>query len=501
VTYTQCLVSFLKKILKATLKPSLKLTLKPTLKPILKTITIGVSILLVALPVNSKSKVLVDLIVAGDYVVTMDEGRMVIEAGAVAISDDKILDVDSEDNILKKYQAKETLAGDNKIIMPGLINGHTHTAMTLFRGMSDDLELMEWLTKYVFPFENEFVSPQFVEVGAKLACYEMIKTGTTTIVDMYFYPEVIAQVMIDCGMRAILTAPMIDFPSPGFKGWDDSFAAGVDYVKTWQGKHPRITPGFGPHAPYTIKPENLQQVGDIARELNAPISIHIAETLNEKEVIQSRYQNTPVSHVLKTLGDNWIIGAHMVHPETDEFQKIRHSQLGAIHNPTSNAKLSSGLSPVPEMLDAGINVGLGTDGAASNNDLDLFQEIRVAALMQKLVSYDPTKLPAIDSIRLATSSGAKAIRMDDTIGVLKPGLAADLIQVDISDLKTLPIYDVFSHLTYVINSDQVVTSIINGNIVMKDRQVLNIDTEKLLPKVKQYSKEIAVKINQVRSAE
>ncbi len=458
---------------------------------------LGISFL--AASIHSHAKESVDFIVSGDYVVTMNEEQLLINQGSVAIAGNTIVAVDEQSVISEKYTATHYIDGTNKIVMPGLINAHTHTAMTLFRGMSDDLELMAWLTKYVFPFENEFVSPEFVKVGAELACYELIKTGTTTIVDMYFYPEVIAQVMVDCGMRAILTAPMIDYPSPGFKGWDDSFAAGVKYVNAWKYKHPRIIPGFGPHAPYTIKPENLQEVGEAARKLGVPISIHIAETRNEKATIEERYQNTPVSHVLAMLGDNWIIGAHMVHPETNEYNKIRTSKLGAIHNPTSNAKLSSGLSPVPEMLAAGVNVGLGTDGAASNNDLDLFQEIRMAALMQKLVSYDPTKLPAIDSVKLATSSGAKAIRMEQKIGQLKSGLAADMIQIDISDVKSRPIYDVFSHLTYVINSDQVATSIIDGNIVMENGEVVNIDAAKLLPKVEHYSKAIAKKIAKVKA--
>lgn len=432
----------------------------------------------------------VDLIVEGDYVITMQDDDSIIEQGAIAIKDGVIVEVGKANNIRKKYQTSNIIPGHEKVLMPGLINGHSHSAMTLFRGIADDLDLMDWLTQYIFPIENKFVTPEFIKTGAELACYEMIQSGTTTFVDMYFYPEVIADVMVDCGLRAIITAPMIDTPSPGFKGWNDSFSAGEKYVRQWQNKHPRITPGFGPHAPYTVIPEHLKQVGEVAKKLSAPISIHVAETSGETDIIQSQYHKTPVTHVLSQLQDNWIIAAHMVHPLESEYPSMTAANLGAIHNPTSNAKLASGLSPVPEMLNAGIRVGLGTDGAASNNNLDMFEEIRTAALIHKLESGDPKKLPAVDALKLATKYGAAAIGFESSIGQLKTGYSADLIQLDLSEARIHPIYDIISHLVYVIDSDQVVTTIVDGKVLMLNKDVKTLDGRKIKEEAQHKAKEI-----------
>lgn len=417
-----------------------------------------------------------DLIVRGDYVLTMEPDATVIRDGAVVIRNDLILSVGHWEAESKRFEAEVVLPGKNKVVMPGLINGHTHTAMTLFRGMVDDLDLMTWLNQYVFPMEGRFVDPDFVRTGTTLACWEMIRGGTTSFVDMYFYPDVIAQVTIGCGLRAVVAAPHIDFPSPGFRGWSDSFAAASKFVREWQGKHPRITPAFAPHAPYTVSPQHLADTARAAAELDAPVSMHIAEAPSETEFVFERYETTPVQHVAATgLMDRQLIGAHMIQLDRDDIAVVARKGVGAIHNPTSNMKLGAGVSPVSAMIDSGVNVGLGTDGAASNNDLDMWEEIRLAALIHKLKAADPTAIPAGTALAMATRMGAAATGLGDQVGQLKPGLQADLIQLDVSAVRHRPLYDITSHLVYVLDSQDVVTTIVAGRILMLDREVLTID--------------------------
>jgi len=431
------------------------------------------------------------LIVRGDYLLTMEEGATPLADAAVVVRDDKILAVGAWSDISRQYEAPETLSGSGRILMPGLINGHTHTSMTLFRGMVDDLDLMTWLNQYVFPMEGRFVDPEFVGIGTELACWEMIQGGTTSFVDMYFYPDVIAQTVIDCGLRAVVAAPHIDFPSPGFKGWDDSFAAAIEFVKAWQGRHPRITPAFAPHAPYTVSPEHIAMTAAVAGELNAPISMHLAEAPSESEFIWQRYETTPIQHVAATgLFEARVIGAHMVQLDQADIDLVAAKGVGAIHNPTSNMKLGAGVAPVVDMLAAGVNVGLGTDGAASNNDLDMWEELRLAALLHKLKSADPTAIPAPTALAMATRLGAAATGLDAQVGQLVVGMQADMIQVDFTRTRQQPLYDVPSHLVYVLDSQDVQTTIVAGQVLMRDRQVLTIDEEALRQRVQRKRDEI-----------
>ncbi len=426
------------------------------------------------------SKESVDSIVYGDYVLTMVEGQPVIENGAVAVRGHSIVAVGPQAEINSEYKAKKTLLGRQKILMPGLVNGHTHSSMTLFRGMMDDLKLMDWLTQYVFPMEGQFVNPEFIKIGTELACYEMIRGGTTSFVDMYFYPDTISDVVEACGLRAVVGSPAIDFPSPGFKGWDDSFAAAKAFVKSRQGKHERITPAFAPHAPYTVVPEHLKQVVASAGALKAPITMHLAEAPSETKMIRETYDNSPVMHANEQgLLDQTLIAAHMVHPNEAEIALMVGKQVGAIHNPTSNLKLAAGISPVAAMLEAGVLVGLGTDGAASNNDLDLWEEMRLAALIHKNRESDPTVVPAMQALRMATSLGAAAIGLGDVTGQLKPGMRADMIQVDIGRPSLAPIYNVVSHLVYAIDSSDVQTTMVSGQVLMEEGRVLTLDGEQV----------------------
>lgn len=425
----------------------------------------------------------VDLIAHGRWVVTMDGPGSIIKNGAVAVRDGQIIAIGSGKQISASYHAPNVLDGTEKVLMPGLINGHTHAAMVLFRGMADDLELMDWLQNYIFPMEGQFVDEEFVQIGAELACLEMLRGGTTSIVDMYFYPHISGEVFERCGLRAILGAPMIDFPSPGFTGWDDSFAAGVEFVKTAHFSD-RIIPALAPHAPYTVSADHLRDVVEIAGNLNAPITMHLAEDKSEHAMIEQRYGASPVRHVA-SLGmlDTPMIAAHMVWPDQEEIALLANSKVSAIHNPTSNMKLGAGISPVPAMIAAGVKVGLGTDGAASNNDLDMWEEIRLAALLHKVDKNDPTAMPAETALRLATSMGAEAIGLGEKTGSLEVGKQADMIQVDMSDPRLQPIYDVMSHLVYVTRSSDVVTTIIAGQIVVENGQVTTLDAQEIKSKV------------------
>lgn len=441
----------------------------------------------------------VDTIVEGDYVLTMVSGEAVIENGAVAISGNSIVAVGAKADIHSRFSAGRVVSGEGRILMPGLINGHTHTAMTLFRGMIDDLELVAWLNQYVFPMERRFVDRDFIKTGSELACWEMIRGGTTTFVDMYFYPDVIADVIERCGLRAIISSPSIDFPSPGFKGWDDSFAAAKEFVRTRQDKNERIIPAFAPHSPYTVSPEHLRQVAKQADIFKAPVSMHVAEAPSETVTIRNLYNTTPVKHVDKTgLFDQWMIAAHMVHPKPDEYELLAKKKVGAIHNPTSNLKLASGISPVPAMIDAGVSVGLGTDGAASNNDLDMWEEVRLSALIHKQESGDPTAIPAYEALRMATSMGARAIGLGDVTGELRAGLRADMIQLDYTDTRLAPLYNVVSHLVYMMDANDVSMTMVSGKVLMQDKQVLSLDGAKVRGAALQKGKDIAAALAEKR---
>ncbi|GHF23960.1 N-ethylammeline chlorohydrolase [Kordiimonas sediminis] len=421
-----------------------------------------------------------DLIVKADYLVSMAPESSVQEKAAVVVRDGVIIAVGPEADIAASYQADKVIGGEGRVLMPGLINGHTHTAMTMFRGVADDYELMTWLQKYIFPLEGQFVDPEMIEIGSSLACLEMIETGTTNFVDMYFYPEVIAAVVERCGVRATLSAPAIDFPSPGFKGWDDSFAAAKKFVADWMGKHPRIRPAYAPHAPYTVSEEHLAEVVAEAKKTGGWISMHLAEDKSETETILERYGKRPIPHVADIgMLDVNMIAAHVVWPNEDEIKMLAEAPLGAIHNPTSNMKTAAGFAPIPQMLKAGVKVGLATDGAASNNNLDMWEEIRLAALLHKGVSGDATAVPARAALHMATLGGAEAIGQNSLVGSLEVGKRADMIQISLESTETTPLYDVISHLVYAVNSRDVVTTIVDGAVLMEDRQVKSLNAEEV----------------------
>lgn len=448
---------------------------------------------------TGETRTLVDLIVLGDHIVTMNDTGEVIESGAVAIAHGEIVAVGPQIDINERYQASEVLGGNGKVLLPGLINGHSHAAMTLLRGVADDLALMDWLNNYIFPAEVALVDAEFVRIGTELACWEMIRGGTTTFVDMYYYPDVIAQVVERCGLRAYVSATVIDQKSPDAENAADSLAQGRQFVEQWRQRSSRITPVFGPHSNYTLNAEQLVATRAAASELGVPITVHMAESPFETEYSQTTYGATTIN-MMEDLGflDGPTIGAHVVWPGEQEIPILVERQVGVIHNPTSNMKTAAGVAPIAALLKAGARVGLGTDGAASNNDLDMWEEMRLAALLQKVEQMNPEVLPAATALTMATRGGAAAIGLGDTVGRIEPGYRADLIAVDYTDVHHQPSYDVVSHLVYVTDEQDVSTVVVDGQVLMRDREVLTIDTERVTREARSIGERIRATLSEQR---
>lgn len=433
----------------------------------------------------------IDLIVRGDHIVSMDPAGTIIENGAIAVDEGLIIAIGDAATIEAEYSAVETLDGKNRVVMPGLVNGHSHAAMTLLRGVADDLSLLDWLQNYIFPAEVEFVDAEFVRIGTELACWEMIRGGTTTFVDMYYYPDTIAEVVANCGMRAMISATVIDQRSPDAENADDSLAKGVGFINRWQGKNSRISPIFGPHANYTMNAEQLAATRAAAMELGVPVSIHVSESPFELQYSQDTY-GMPSIEMYESIGffEGPTIAAHVVWPTKEEIPILVERKVGVIHNPTSNMKIASGIAPITEMLAAGVRVGLGTDGAASNNDLDMWEEMRLASFLQKVDRMDPEVIPATTVLGMATSGGATAIGLGNSIGSLEVGKRADLIQVAFEDVHHIPTYNVISHLVFVSDEQDVASVVVDGKILMKEREMLTIDTDRVAAEAKALAAKI-----------
>lgn len=422
----------------------------------------------------------IDLIVKGTHIVTMDAERTVIENGAVAIDEGVILAIGSAAEIEATYSATDVLDGGKRVVMPGLVNGHSHAAMTLLRGVADDLALMDWLQNYIFPAEVEFVDSEFVRIGTELACWEMIRGGTTTFVDMYYYPDTISEVVDSCGMRALVSATVIDQRSPDAENAGDSIRKGSGYIERWQDKNSRITPILGPHANYTLNAEQLQATRAAAMAYGVPISIHVSESPFELQYAKDTYGMTSIEFY-ESIGffEGPTIAAHVVWPTDQEIPILVDRKVGVIHNPTSNMKIASGIAPIAKMLEAGVRVGLGTDGAASNNDLDMWEEMRLASFLQKVDRMNPEVLPATTVLSMATIGGATAIGLGDKVGSLEVGKRADLIQVAFEDVHHVPTFDVMSHLVFVSDEQDVASVVVDGKVLMKERKMLTIDTDRV----------------------
>jgi 5-methylthioadenosine/S-adenosylhomocysteine deaminase len=426
-----------------------------------------------------------DLLVRG-IVITMDSGSRIIESGAVAIRGERIVAVGTAAEVAARYTAARVINAEGRVVMPGLINTHTHVPMVLFRGIADDLMLMEWLQKYIFPAEAKNVDEQFVRWGTRLGVLEMLRGGTTTYVDMYYFEDAIADETARAGMRAVLGETLIDFPAPDNKTWEAGMAYMERFVQKWKG-HALITPAIAPHAPYTVSTDHLKQAHAFAARHSVPLLIHVAEDQAEVKTINERYGASSVAYLDRIgLLDRRVIAAHMVWPTEEDIRTLAARSVGVGHCPQSNMKIAAGVSPVPQMLKAGVAVGLGTDGAASNNDLSLWEEIDTAAKLHKLISKDPTTLAAREVLEMATIKGARAIHMESEIGSLEVGKRADLIIIGTGAAHLTPLYNFYSHLAYATKASDVETVIINGRVVVDNRRVLTIDERGVRAKAVEY---------------
>ncbi|HEY8561749.1 MAG TPA: amidohydrolase [Pyrinomonadaceae bacterium] len=417
-----------------------------------------------------------DLLIVGGTVVTMDKDRRLIEDGAVAVKDGRIALVGTRAAVTKNLRAKQTIDAAGKVVIPGLINTHTHVPMSLYRGIADDLDLQEWLTKYIFPAEAKNVNEEFVRAGTRLGLAEFIRGGTTTFCDMYYFEDAIADETFKAGVRGLLGETLIDFPAPDNKTFDEALAYTEKFVKKWQGNS-LIVPAIAPHAPYTVSEEHLLATRALSDRLNAPLVIHLAEAETETAFIQQKHQGVrPIEYVEKIgfLSDK-TIAAHVVQANDAELEILKQRGVGIAHNPQSNMKLAAGVAPVPAMLSKDMRLGLGTDGAASNNDLSLWEEMDTAAKLHKVFAKDPKVVSAEQAFMMATIGGARALHLENLIGSLEAGKRADICIVDFDNLNQTPVYNVYSSLVYATKADDVRHVIIDGKVVMRDRRLLTLD--------------------------
>jgi 5-methylthioadenosine/S-adenosylhomocysteine deaminase len=422
-----------------------------------------------------------DLLLTNAIVLTMNEEFSVHRYGGVGITADAIVAVGPE---ALAYEARETIDCRGNVVMPGLVNAHTHAAMSLLRGLADDLRLDVWLMGYMMPVEREFVSADFVGLGTRLGCAEMIRAGVTCFADMYYFEEAVAEATAQAGMRALCGQTVLRFPSPDAASYEDALARARDFIERWR-THPLIVPAPAPHAPYTCTPEILRACAELAAEFDVPLHTHLSETLFEVEESR-RVNGMPVIPWVKKQGlfGAKVLAAHCVHVDEGEIRSLKSAGAGVAHNPTSNLKLAAGVAPVARMLELGVNVGIGTDGAASNNDLDMFEETRLAALLAKGIGGDPTAAPARQALAMATRLGAAALHMDHLTGSLVPGKRADLIVVDMSALHNVPAFDrdpnaVYARIVYASKSTDVTDVMCNGRWLMRDRALTTLNEAEL----------------------
>ncbi len=432
-----------------------------------------------------------DWIWTARYVLTMNPERRVIEDGAVAIRGDRIVGVGTRAEIEKRFQAPRRLRRPEAVIAPGLINTHTHAPMSLFRGLADDLRLQEWLEKYIFPAEARNVSPEFVRWGTRLACLEMMLSGTTTYADMYYFEEVVAEATREAGLRGVLGQTIIGFPVPDAKTPAEGLARTEAFLGRFRGDS-LIVPAVAPHALYTNSDETLRAARALANRYQAPLLIHLAETIRETEESLAKRKLTP-TQALDRLGifEGRTLAAHAVTVDEADRQILRRRGVGVAHCPSSNMKLSSGAAPVVAMLEAGIAVGLGTDGpAGSNNDLNLFEEMDLAAKLQKLVTNQPQNLAATQALEMATLLGARALGLEKEIGSLEAGKRADLITVRLDQPHAYPLFKIESQMVYALKASDVRDVMVNGRMLVRDRVPLTLDSRKVLAKAAEYREKI-----------
>jgi 5-methylthioadenosine/S-adenosylhomocysteine deaminase len=435
-----------------------------------------------------------DLIVDG-MVVTMDASRAIYNDGAVAVTGDTMVAVGPRADIEAQYAAKQKIDALGKLILPGFVNGHTHVPMTLFRGLHDDVTLNDWLYKYIFPAEAKNVNEEFVRWGTRLALAEQIRSGVTTFADMYYFEDAVAEETKKAGMRGVLGETFIDFPAPDNKTNAAMVSYTEKFLQKWQGD-PLIHAAPAPHSIYTCSEKTLRETAALARKYHAPILIHVAEMKKEYDDSLKNNGASPVQYLdrIGVLGSD-VIAAHCIFvPEADR-KILAERHVGCVHNPSSNMMLASGVAPVPEERAAGIAVGLGTDGpAGSNNDLDLMEEIDLAAKLAKITKMSPLALNAKAVVEMATIDGARALHMDKEIGSLEKGKKADLIVISLDEPNAVPMYDVYAQIAYALKASDVETVVIGGRTVMKDHKLLTVDEEAAIAKAREYRKSVAASL-------
>jgi 5-methylthioadenosine/S-adenosylhomocysteine deaminase len=413
----------------------------------------------------------------------------------VAVDGADILAVDTAAAIEARFRGTETIDATGRIVMPGLVNTHTHAPMVLYRGLADDLALMEWLQKYIFPAEAKTVSPEFVRAGTRLAALEMIRSGTTTYADMYYFEEEIAKETKAAGLRGVLGQTVIQFPVADAKTPQEALARAETFIQAFR-DDPLITPAVAPHAMYTLDGPTLLAARNLAIRYDVPTLIHLAETRDEMRAAEERKAVSPIAYLegLGFLGEG-VVAAHAVWASEADIGTLRARDVGVSHNPESNMKLASGAAPVPAFLAAGVPTGLGTDGAASNNDLDMFEAMRTASLLHKLQTGDPRVLGARTALEMATMGGARVLGLASQIGSLEPGKRADLLVVDMSAARQVPMYDPVSHLVYVTRGDDVRTTIVHGRVLMRDRTVLSLDEPAVLAEARSWAARVKAAVD------
>ena len=433
-----------------------------------------------------------DVILSGGTVVTMNEQFDIYSDGAVVIRAEKIVAVGPTGEILSAWQADTVLDCAGKYVLPGLVNAHTHAPMTLLRGLADDLRLDVWLMGYCMPTEREFVSPEFCRLGTSLACAEMIRSGITCFADMYYYEADVAAATAAAGMRGVLGQTVLKFPAPDAETYEHSLAYARRFIEDWRG-HPLITPAVAPHAPYSNTAETLERCAALAAEFDVPLLTHIAETKFEVDDMVEQRDMRVVPWVKSVnLFQAKVLAAHCVHIDRSEMPILRDSGATIAHCPQSNLKLASGIAPVPEMLEEGLTVGIGTDGPASNNDLDMFEEIRLAAILAKTAANDPTAVPARQALLMATRQGAAALFLGDVTGSLDVGKLADVIVMDGRPVHNLPRFErdpeaVYSRIVYAGKSTDVTDVFCHGRWLMRDRALLTLDETALIREAEAYA--------------
>ena len=453
------------------------------------------SVLVSTLAWSQTAKQPADLLITGGMVVTMDAPRSIIDDGAVVVTGDTIVAVGTRADIEAKFTAHQTIDAKNTLVLPGFINGHTHVPMTLFRGIHDDVTLNDWLYKYIFPAEAKNVNEEFVRWGTRLAAAEQIRSGVTTFADMYYFEDAVAEETKAAGMRGVLGETFIDFPAPDNKTNAAMLAYTEKFLQKWQGD-PLIHAAVAPHSIYTCSQKTLQDSAALARKYHAPILIHVAEMKKELDDSLKNNGMSPVQYLDKIglLGPD-LVAAHCIFVDAADRKTLAQRQVGCIHNPSSNMMIASGVAPVPETRAAGVALGLGTDGpAGSNNDLDLMEEIDLAAKLAKITKMDPLAINAKAVVEMATIDGARAIHMDKEIGSLEKGKKADLILISLDEPNAVPMYDVYAAIAYALKGSDVETVIIGGRVVMRDHKLLTVDEEAAIAKAREYKKTIAASL-------